>query len=70
MSNVYEVTIYLSFLLKEAVIYLVAAATRIKHIVAMYQTLSFSDFILFYNSKNRHFEFLNLSPQGLISSVT
>jgi hypothetical protein len=35
----------------------------------MYQKLSFSDFILFYNSKNRHLEFLNLSPQGLISSV-
>ena len=30
--------------------------------------LSFSDFILFYNSKKRHLEFLNLSPQGLISS--
>ena len=29
---------------------------------------SFSDFILFYNSKNRHLKFLNLSPQGLISS--
>ena len=29
---------------------------------------SFSDFILSYNSKNRHLEFLNLSPQGLISS--
>ena len=27
----------------------------------MYQ-MSFSDFILFYNSKNRHLEFLNLSP--------
>ena len=37
--------------------------------VAMYQNLSFLDFILFYNSKNRHLEFLNLSPQGLISSV-
>ena len=24
---------------------------------------------LFYNSKNRHLEFLNLSPQGLISSL-
>ena len=36
--------------------------------VAMYQKLSFSDFILFHNSKNRHLEFLNLSPQGLISS--
>ena len=32
----------------------------------MYQ-MSFSDFILFHNSKNRHLEFLNLSPQGLIS---
>ena len=31
--------------------------------------LSCSDFILFYNSKNRHLEFLNLSPQGLISSI-
>ena len=31
--------------------------------------MSFSDFILFYNSKNRHLEFLNLSPQGLISSM-
>ena len=30
---------------------------------------SFSDFILSYNSKNRHLEFLNLSPQGLISSM-
>ena len=30
---------------------------------------SFSDLILFYNSKNRHLEFLNLSPQGLISSI-
>ena len=29
--------------------------------VPMYQKLSFSDFILFYNS--RHLEFLNLSPQ-------
>ena len=36
--------------------------------VAMYQKLSFSDFISFYNSKDRHLEFLNLSPQGLISS--
>ena len=35
----------------------------------MYQKLSFSDLILSYNSKNRHLEFLNLSPQGLISSV-
>ena len=69
MSNGSEVLIYLSFLLKEAVIYLVAAATLNKHMVAMYQKLSFSDFILFYNSKNRHLEFLNLSPQGLISSV-
>ena len=69
MSNGSEVLIYLSFLLKEAVIYLVAAATPNKHMVAMYQKLSFSDFILFYNSKNRHLEFLNLSPQGLISSV-
>ena len=68
MSNGSEVLIYLSFLLKEAVIYLVAAATPNKHMVAMYQKLSFSDFILFYNSKNRHLEFLNLSPQGLISS--
>ena len=70
MSNGSEVLIYLSFLLKEAVIYLVAAATPNKHMVAMYQKLSFSDFILFYNSKNRHLEFLNLSPQGLISSIT
>ena len=69
MSNGSEVLIYLSFLLKEAVIYLVAAATPNKHMVAMYQKLSFSDFILFYNSKNRHLEFLNLSPQGLISSI-
>ena len=38
-------------------------------LVAMYQKLIFSDFILFYNSKNRHLEFLNLSPQGLISSI-
>ena len=68
MSNGSEVLIYLSFLLKEAVIYLVAAATPNKHMVAMYQKLSFTDFILFYNSKNRHLEFLNLSPQGLISS--
>ena len=70
MSNGSEVLIYLSFLLKEAVIYLVAAATPNKHMVAIYQKLSFSDFILFYNSKNRHLEFLNLSPQGLISSIT
>ena len=69
MSNGSEVLIYLSFLLKEAVIYLVAAATPNKHMVAMYQKLSFTDFILFYNSKNRHLEFLNLSPQGLISSI-
>ena len=69
MSNGSEVLIYLSFLLKEAVIYLVAAAAPNKHMVAMYQKLSFSDFILFHNSKNRHLEFLNLSPQGLISSV-
>ena len=69
MSNGSEVLIYLSFLLKEAVIYLVAAATPNKHMVAMYQKLSFTDFILFYNSKNRHLEFLNLSPQGLISST-
>ena len=59
MSNGYEVLIYLSFLLKEAVIYLVAPN---KHMVAMFQKLSFSDFILFYNSKKRHLEFLNLSP--------
>ena len=26
------------------------------------------DKIIFYNSKNRHLKFLNLSPQGLISS--
>ena len=65
MSNGYEVLIYLSFLLKEAFIYLVAPN---KHMVAMFQKLSFSDFILFYNSKDRHLEFLNLSPQGLISS--
>ena len=68
MSNGSEVLIYLSFLLKEAGFYLVAAATPNKHMVAMYQKLSFSDFILFHNSKNRHLEFLNLSPQGLISS--
>ena len=67
MSNGSEVLIYLSFLLKEAVIYLVAAAPN-KHMVAMYQKLSFSDFISFYKSKDRHLEFLNLSPQGLISS--
>ena len=35
----------------------------------MYLKLSFSHFILFYNYKKRHLEFLNLSPQGLISSV-
>ena len=29
---------------------------------------SFSDFILFHNSNNRHLKHLNLSPQGLISS--
>ena len=46
MSNGSEVLIYLSFLLKEAVIYLVAAATPNKHMVAMYQKLSFSDFII------------------------
>ena len=57
MSNGSEVLIYLSFLLKEAVIYLVAAATPNKHMVAMYQKLSFSDFILFYNSNYRHLEF-------------
>ena len=68
MSNGSQVLIYLSFLLKEAVIYLVAAAAPNKNMVDMYQ-MSFSDFILFYNSKNRHLEFLNLSPQGLISSV-
>ena len=69
MSNGSEVLIYLSFLLKEAGFYLVAAATPNKHMGAMYQKLSFSDFILFYyNSKNRHLKFLNLSPQGLISS--
>ena len=49
--------------------YLVAAATPNKYMVAMYQKLSFSEFILFYNSKNRHLELLNLSPQGLISSA-
>ena len=32
------------------------------------QKLSIPHFILFYNSKNRHLEFQNLSPQGLISS--
>ena len=48
MSNGSEVLIYLSFLLKEAGFYLVAAATPNKHMVAMYQKLSFSDFILFY----------------------
>ena len=46
MSNGSEVLIYLSFLLKEAVIYLVAAATPNKHMVAMYQKLSFSHSIL------------------------
>ena len=66
MSNGSKVLIYLSFLLKEAVIYLVAPN---KHMVAMFQKLSFSDFILFYNSKDRHLEFLNLSPQGLLSSM-
>ena len=65
MSNGSEVLIYLSFVF----CYLVAAATPNKHMVAMYQKLSFSDFISFYNSKERHLEFLNLSPQGLISSV-
>ena len=69
MSNGFDFLIYLSFLLKEAVIYLVAAATPNKHMVDIYQKLSFSDFISFYNCKNRHLEFLNLSPQGLISSV-
>ena len=49
--------------------YLVAAATPNKHMFAMYKKLSFSDFILFYISKNRHLKFLNLSPQGLISSI-
>ena len=47
-----------------------AAATPNKHMVAISlynQKLSF--FILFYNSKNRHLKFLNLSPQGLISST-
>ena len=39
-------------------------------IITRNTTLSFLDFILFYNSKNRHLEFLNLSPQGLISSYT
>ena len=68
MSNGSEVLIYVSFLLKEAVIHLVAAATPNKHMVAMYQKLNFSDFVLIYNS-NRHLEFLNLSPQGLISSI-
>ena len=33
------------------------------------QKLSFSHFISFYNSKNSHLEFYNLSPQGLISSI-
>jgi hypothetical protein len=46
MSNGSEVLIYLSFLLKEAVIYLVAAATPNKHMVALY--LCFSHFILQY----------------------
>ena len=68
MSNGSEVLIYLSFLLKEAGFYLVAAATPNKHMVDMYQ-MGFSDFILFYDSKNRHLEFLNLSPQDLISST-
>ena len=43
MSNGSEVLIYLSFLLKEAVIYLVAAATLNKHMVDMYQKMSFSE---------------------------
>ena len=64
MSNDSEVLIYSSILLKEAGFYLVAAASPNKHMVAMYQKLSFSNFILFYNSKNRHLEFLNLGPQG------
>ena len=58
MSNDSEVLIYLSFLLKEAVIYLVAAATPNKHMVAMNQKLSFSDFIYFIILRT---EFLNLS---------
>ena len=61
-SSIWLVLLFLS-------IYLVAVANPNKHIVAMYQKLSFSDFISFYNSKDRHLEFLNLSPQGLISSL-
>ena len=49
--------------------YLVAAATPNRHMVAIYQKLTLLDFILFYNSKNRHLEFLNLSLQGLIFSM-
>ena len=45
-SSIWLVLLFLS-------IYLVAVANPNKHIVAMYQKLSFSDFILSYNSKNK-----------------
>ena len=52
MSNGSEVLIYLSFLLKEAVIYLVAAATPNKHMVAMYTGSSLN--AIFGAWKNSH----------------
>ena len=73
MSNGSEVLIYLSFLLKEDVFQLLLQLQTIIWLLCIFiyknQKLSFSHFILFYNSKNRHLEFQNLSPQGLISST-
>ena len=74
MSNGSKVLIYLSFLLKEDVFYLLLQLQTIIWLLCIFiyknQKLSFSHFILSYNSKNRHLEFLNLSPQGLISSLS
>ena len=69
MSNGFEVLIYLSFLLKEAVFYLLLQLqTNIWMLCIFIEIKSWGSHILFYNSKDRHLEFLNLSPQGLISS--
>ena len=58
MLNGSKVLIYLSFLLDEASFLAAAATPNIWLLcIAVYKNLSFSHFILFYNFKNRHFEF-------------
>ena len=72
MSNGSKVLIFFSFLLKDAVFQLLLQLQTNIWLLCIFiyenKKLSFSHYILFYNSKNRHLEFLNLSPQGLISS--